>query len=229
MRIVPFETRDEDEVVALIVGVQRGEFGIDISAEDQPDLRQIDAFYRTGGGNFWVARVEDRVVGTIALLDIGNGQAALRKMFVQREHRGAGRGVAQGLLATLLAWAAERGLREIYLGTTPQFLAAHRFYEKNGFTQLPKAELPAAFPIMEVDTRFYTRRIAGPADATGREGGRALLPGDPPTTRGETHGASHLSRRIGAALGGLRGLLLLPARLPGRGGGGHRCQHHGHH
>jgi hypothetical protein len=33
--------------------------------------------------------------------------------------------------------------------------AAHRFYEKNGFTQLAKTALPQSFPLMGADTIFY--------------------------------------------------------------------------
>jgi RimJ/RimL family protein N-acetyltransferase len=41
------------------------------------------------------------------------------------------------------------------LGTTDAFKAAHRFYEKNGFTEIPEHELPAMFPRMKQDTKFY--------------------------------------------------------------------------
>jgi hypothetical protein len=34
-------------------------------------------------------------------------------------------------------------------------IAAHRFYERNGFLRLAPADLPAAFPRMPVDTQFY--------------------------------------------------------------------------
>jgi len=161
MEIVPFEPAFEDDVVALIVGIQRGEFEIDIDEARQPDLREIPTFYQTGAGNFWVALHERTVVGTIALLDIGAGQGALRKMFVHADHRGAASGVARGLLETLFAWAAEQGVKDVFLGTTPFFHAAHRFYEKNGFEEIDRAALPASFPIMEVDTRFYRWRAAG--------------------------------------------------------------------
>ena len=60
------------------------------------------------------------------------------------------------LLKKLLDWATTKRLREIYLGTTPQFLVAHRFYEKNGFAEIPKEDLPETFPIMEVDTKFIS-------------------------------------------------------------------------
>lgn len=82
-------------------------------------------------------------------------------MFVHPDFRGAARGTAQELLRTLLGWAAARGVREIFLGTTPFFHAAHRFYEKHGFREIAKPRLPLAFPVMEIDTRFY--HLAVPA------------------------------------------------------------------
>src|SRR5262249_55502229 len=127
--------------------------------DGQPDLREIPGFYRHGCGDFWVALDEGEVVGTIALLDIGNGQAALRKMFVRAEYRGAGRGVAARLLEALLASCREHRVREIYLGTTAKFLAAHRFYGKNGFQEITRAELPERFPVIPVDTKFFRRGL----------------------------------------------------------------------
>ena len=93
----------------------------------------------------------------MALLDLDNHQAALRKMFVHAAYRGPGHGVSARLLDTLLDWSRARGVREIYLGTTEKFLAAHRFYERNGFQQIADDELPPRFPKMAVDTRFYRR------------------------------------------------------------------------
>ena len=88
LEIVPFEPAFARDVAELIVGIQRGEFAIDITAEQQPDLAAIEDFYQVRGGNFWVARADSRVVGTIALLDIGARQGALRKMFVHPDFRG---------------------------------------------------------------------------------------------------------------------------------------------
>ncbi len=157
--IRPFCVDDEQQIVDLIVSIQQREFNIPITAEDQPDLLDIPNYYQKNRGNFWVALHNEDVVGTISLLDIGNGQSALRKMFVHRHFRGSGKGVAGSLLKTLLDWAGLKRFREIYLGTTPYFLAAHRFYEKNGFTEISKEDLPETFPIMEVDTRFYTYEL----------------------------------------------------------------------
>ena len=159
IQIVPFVSRYTEGVGALIIGIQRDEFGIPITLEDQPDLDDIAAYYQRGAGNFWVALADSEVVGTVALLDIGNQQGALRKMFVHASYRGREHGVSARLLDTLLDWSRARALKEIYLGTTEKFLAAHRFYERNGFAQIAATDLPPSFPKMAFDTRFYRRAV----------------------------------------------------------------------
>jgi GNAT superfamily N-acetyltransferase len=159
LEIVPFRPEFESRVVDLIVGIQQREFGMAITGDEQPDLRRIPDFYQVNGGNFWVALCDEDVVGTIGLLDIGFAQGALRKMFVDPSFRGSRIGTATRLLATLLEWSGTHAIEEIFLGTTPHFHAAHRFYERNEFSEIAKSSLPAAFPIMEVDTKFYRRRL----------------------------------------------------------------------
>jgi hypothetical protein len=87
IRIDRYAQGDEQGIVEMIVPIQREEFGINISAKEQPDLMAIQTFYQTGAGDFWVARCEDGVIGSIGLKDIGNGEAALRKMFVAAPSR----------------------------------------------------------------------------------------------------------------------------------------------
>jgi len=159
IQIIPFAAGHSEGVGTLIVGIQRDEFQIPITLEDQPDLQDIPAFYQQGAGNFWVAVAEGEVVGTVALLDLGNHRGALRKMFVHAGHRGPRNGISSRLLDTLLEWSRAHGVNEVYLGTTEKFLAAHRFYERNGFQQIDDDELPPDFPKMTVDTRFYRRAL----------------------------------------------------------------------
>jgi GNAT superfamily N-acetyltransferase len=130
------------------------------SAEKQPDLRDIPGFYQQGAGNSWLVFMggldgEPELAGTIALKDVGQGVCALRKMFVKKELQGGERGVAAALMRTLLGWAGERGTREIYLGTVDVYHAAHRFYEKNGFVEVHRKDVPGGVPLMDVDVKFY--------------------------------------------------------------------------
>jgi N-acetylglutamate synthase-like GNAT family acetyltransferase len=155
VEIHPFRATDRAAAVALVLGIQRDEFGIPITVEDQPDLLDVPRHYQRGNGNFWVAVEAGTVVGTIGLLDIGHAHGALRKMFVMPSHRGAGHGVGAALLQTLIGWAREKRMTHVFLGTTVQFQAAQRFYEKTGFTEVAAGDLPPHFPRMRFDTKFY--------------------------------------------------------------------------
>lgn len=155
MEITVYREEFENSMINLILSIQNVEFGIPVTIEEQPDLKAVSSFYQTGKGNFWVAVAEGEVVGTIGLKDIGEKRAALRKMFVHPGWRGKQTGVAKQLLQTVFDWGEGKSLTDIYLGTTDKFLAAHRFYEKNGFVRIDPTKLPAAFPVMKVDTIFY--------------------------------------------------------------------------
>jgi N-acetylglutamate synthase-like GNAT family acetyltransferase len=151
--IRPFKAADAEDVVKLVLSIQQQEFGVPITADEQPDLLHVSAYYQCARGNFWVASDHGPIVGTIGLLDVGDAQGVLRKMFVAGSHRGTG--VAAGLLQTCLTWARMAGMTEVMLGTTESMKAAHRFYEKWGFVEVTAPSLPSSFPRMRVDTRFY--------------------------------------------------------------------------
>jgi len=150
---------DEDAVLTHILSIQQGEFAVPVTPEEQPDLRAVAEVYQSGTGGFWVAEREGRIVGTIGLIGFGDGQGALRKMFVAAEARGQkpGReaGVAARLLAMLVDHAREAGITAITLGTIERLKAAVRFYEKNGFDPVAPEDLPTGFPRMPVDTLFF--------------------------------------------------------------------------
>ena len=159
MQICEYKDTYQQGILQMILEIQQQEYHLPITAEDQPDLANIPSFYQQENGNFWAAVDDGAVVGSIALKNIGHGNAVLRKMFVKKEYRGKEPGVSRALLTQLIDWAREKNFSRIYLGTTPQFLAAHRFYEKNGFVEIGQEELPAEFPVMEVDKKFYCYRL----------------------------------------------------------------------
>ena len=149
----------QEELIQMILTIQQREFSIAITRDDQPDLTSIPQYYQQGIGNFWVALHGTTVVGSVGLIDIGNQQVALRKMFVNAQFRGPQYAVAKSLLAVVLEWATQKGIQTIFLGTTEKFLAAHRFYEKHGFAKISQTDLPPTFPVMRVDTVFYRLQL----------------------------------------------------------------------
>ncbi len=163
MNIRTYLDSDQSAVIDLILSIQQQEFGVSITAEDQPDLHDIEHFYQQGTGNFWVAVDAGAVIGTIALIDIGMQAVALRKMFVSPDYRGAKKGVAKALLNACHDWARVQGVRNIYLGTIDVYHAAMRFYEKNGYQAISQSQLPGSFPLIAVDNVFYQLEL-GPVN-----------------------------------------------------------------
>ena len=156
--IRPYQDGDTQGILDLIADLQRNELDIN-SLTDQPDLANIDGFYGQGSSGFWVAVAADKIVGTIALLDITQNQAALRNRFVAPDYRGKDVGVSEKLLNHLFEQARSSGVQDIYLGTTADIKTDHKFYENHGFARYSKTDLPARFPILTVDSWFYHKSV----------------------------------------------------------------------
>ena len=155
LTIRPVHNQYCEQVIDIILSIQQKEFGLPITIDQQPDLRDIDTNYHAGGGNFWGAFVGEELVGTIALINTGHNAGCIRKMFVKQEYRGKEWGTAQKLLDVLLQFCRDIQITDVQLGTVEQLKAAHRFYERNGFKQIAMNELPSYFPLMLTDNMFY--------------------------------------------------------------------------
>lgn len=81
--------------------------------------------------SFFMAREGDKVLGTAALYETG-GYGEVKSMFVSTEARS--RGVGEALLAKLEDTARAKGLSAMKLETGNALHAAHRLYQRAGFT-----------------------------------------------------------------------------------------------
>jgi len=160
MLIGQLSNAQSQKAVDLILPIQRVEFGVPITVEDQPDLLDIEGYYIRPGGGFWGAFMDGELIGTIALINAGHNTGVIRKMFVKKEFRGKEHKIAQQLIERLIAFSRDKGLKHLYLGSVDQMKAAHRFYERNGFNRIAAEELPAHFPRMALDTIFYHQQLA---------------------------------------------------------------------
>lgn len=113
MQISTYQPKYQTLIVDLILQIQQEEFGLPITLNDQPDLLNIPTVYQQGDENFWIALDSSQVIGTIAAIDMGNRQLALRKMFVAVPYRGQSIGVGKQLLDALCNWAHKRKVCEI--------------------------------------------------------------------------------------------------------------------
>lgn len=92
-------------------------------------------------------------VAMAGLHPLQDGVLELRRLFVRADWRG--RGIAQALLDALSRRALDQGATQIWLETGDRQLAAHRLYERLGFTPIapfgPHADDPTS--------RFYGLRL----------------------------------------------------------------------
>jgi N-acetylglutamate synthase-like GNAT family acetyltransferase len=152
------------QIQELILPIQQIEFNVPVTLEGQPDLLDIETNYHKDGGGFWAALDKSKpegsqMAGTIALINAGQHIGVIRKMFVRKEYRGKQSGIGQNLLNTLISYCKTHEITDLYLGTVEILKAAHRFYEKNGFQEISVEELPAVFPRMMADNKFYHLKL----------------------------------------------------------------------
>lgn len=153
--IETFEFKYQSEVLNLIERIQVGEFNIPIDEGQRKELQSIPNYFQINKGNYWVALLNGRVIGTIAVMDIGHNAFELRDVFLDKQYRGPVTDFAKKLLNVVLAWAKKHNVKTIYLGTTLAFRAAHRFYEKHGFQEIAKKDMPSYCKPMDCDEKFY--------------------------------------------------------------------------
>lgn len=157
INIRTFEIPDGDAVNKLIRGIQKEEFGFTKKDFPQPELLDIKNSYISSGGNFWVAYKDDLLIGTCALLDLGNGVAKLGRMFVHPDYRGKPLRVAQKLFDISMKWARAKSLFTICLETTPEPCAAHNFYRKNKFVEVKASDFPPEYHLSPYPSRYFIK------------------------------------------------------------------------
>lgn len=153
-KVEPFKAEYTSGVIDLIQRIQVGEFDLPIQEEQKREWESISDAFQKNKGNYWVALLEGKVIGTIAVVDIGHKALELRDVFLDKAYRGP-TGYAKQMLDTVVSWAKGHEVNTIYLGTTLGFKAAHRFYEKSGFREVKRKDLPPFVQPMECDEKFY--------------------------------------------------------------------------
>ena len=99
------------------------------------ELLAIDSVVRAKGGKFWVATLDDRVVGCTGYTIKGNS-LELKRLYVARKYRGSG--LANKLMALVYKAAVETGAQAIEAWSDTRFFEAHGYYLKHGFEKQPE-------------------------------------------------------------------------------------------
>ncbi len=104
------------------------------------DVLQVEEYYLTTGGEFWVIEHQNQLVGTGAYYQVKRGEKAveIRKMYILPSYRGLGLG--KYLLQQLEAAIASRGFQQIWIETASVLVEAVKLYESNGYEKATGVE-----------------------------------------------------------------------------------------
>ncbi len=73
----------------------------------------------------------DKILGTIGIINKGNGIAELKRFFVHADFRGNGYGTE--LLNNAIEFCKKNGIKKIAFETGKEFKQGRAFYKKRGF------------------------------------------------------------------------------------------------
>lgn len=153
--ITQFEDIYTQDVINLVLHFQNDGTRPMVSVDDQPDLLNIVGEYMEKGGNFWIAKDDGKVIGSIGIMPYSKEIAVLKKFFVNENYQGKPFHIGRKLYQELLNFAIEKGYRTIVLDTPHNTNRAHKFYERAGFQNVKEEDLPIQYSHPYKDCDFF--------------------------------------------------------------------------
>lgn len=149
--IVPADL--DDPTLADFLQAHHADMAPTAPAESQHAL-DLDGL-RAPGVRTWVVRQHGRILGTVALAQLGPGHEELKSMCTEPRHRGGG--IGGRLLEHALADARDRGVHRVSLetGSMEYFAAARRLYARHYFRECP----PYGSYVDDPHSTFMTREL----------------------------------------------------------------------
>ena len=133
--VFPEDAWSEEMLAGELAG--QGDTRYYVVAAEGPDKASIAASASERGaqrGRALGNTTGDRVVGYAGLFAPGDGEGDVQTIAVRPDRQG--RGIGSGLLSALLAEAAARGCREVFLDVRAGNAVARRLYRRVGFTDV---------------------------------------------------------------------------------------------
>ncbi len=120
--------REVDEAYRIV-----SEYYEEVGVVVRDDRAAFEHEYFVDGAGVWLATVEGKTAGCIALRRLPplEKSGEVKRLYVRLEHRG--KGIAEALLKALEAYAAEQGHAALYLDSKKDLMPAIRFYRRHGY------------------------------------------------------------------------------------------------
>jgi GNAT superfamily N-acetyltransferase/DNA-binding MarR family transcriptional regulator len=138
--IIPFEPRYRDDFKRLNVEWLEKYFYVE--AIDHEVLSRPEEVILKPGGCILLARHQEQIVGTCALIKAGRGRVELSKMAVTERCQGLG--IGRRLLAAAIAQFKKMGAKQLFLESNSKLERALALYQANGFRHAPRPKRDAS-------------------------------------------------------------------------------------
>ncbi|MDP0498745.1 MAG: GNAT family N-acetyltransferase [Verrucomicrobiota bacterium JB022] len=140
IEIIDFRPEHAVDFARISFGWIKAYFSIepaDLEVLNHPQAHILDR-----GGHILLARLDDTIVGCIALVPAKSepGWWEISKMGV--DERARSRGIGRLLMLAVLERAREIGARQLFLETNSRLAPALRLYEQAGFVKVPMRPSP---------------------------------------------------------------------------------------
>lgn len=102
----------------------------------EDEIRDLTVKYGPPGGRLYLARIDGKPVGCIALRKLDESRCELKRLYVRPEYRR--HRIAARLIDQILRDARAIGYRHLLLDTMPGLTVAIAMYRKLGFHDIPR-------------------------------------------------------------------------------------------
>ena len=99
------------------------------------ELRTLETMYGPPGGSLLLAAIDEEDRGCVGLRRLEDGVGEMKRLYLQPEFRGGGRGLA--LARAILTQGQRLGYRRVRLDTLPAMQTAIAMYRRLGFREIP--------------------------------------------------------------------------------------------
>lgn len=101
-------------------------------------LTDLERHYHSTGGCFAaLTNQEDQILGSVGVMNMGNGIYELKKMFISRDYRG--RGYGKMMIKFVFCFLQDTDCAWLRLETKSELVQAIGLYKRFGFTEVPSA------------------------------------------------------------------------------------------
>lgn len=139
MAIRTYKPEDSGAVKELILAILKKEYPFDQTAYKDTDINDISGSYSGKGNAFFVAELDNKIVGSVGVKSDTRDSALLRRLFVDENYRR--KGLGSELLQNAITFCKENHYKDMVFRATDRMKNAMKLCKKMGFVEKEDLEV----------------------------------------------------------------------------------------